>query len=43
VGERRVIQFNWVTSGRDRQIVMLRHHASAWFKRAVKLLMPTQH
>jgi SM-20-related protein len=29
VGERRVIQFNWVTSEGNRQITMLRHRASA--------------
>jgi len=32
-GERRVIQFNWVTSDGDRRIAMLRHHVSASFKR----------
>jgi SM-20-related protein len=32
-GERRVIQFNWVTSEGDRSIAMLRHHVSASFKR----------
>jgi hypothetical protein len=32
-GERRVIQFNWVTSEGDRRITMLRHHLSAAFKR----------
>ena len=32
-GERRVIQFNWVTSEGDRRLVMLRHHVSASFKR----------
>ena len=32
-GERRVIQFNWVTSEGDRRIVMLRHHLSATVKR----------
>ena len=32
-GERRVIQFNWVTSEGDRRIAMLRHHVSAAFKR----------
>ena len=30
-GERRVIQFNWLTSEGNRQIAMLRHHASAAF------------
>ena len=32
-GERRVIQFNWVTSEGDRRIAMLRHHLSATVKR----------
>ncbi len=32
-GERRVLQFNWVTSESDRRIAMLRHHVSASFKR----------
>jgi hypothetical protein len=33
IGERRVIQFNWVTSEGNRRITMLRHQASAPFKR----------
>jgi SM-20-related protein len=33
VGERRVIQFNWVTTEGNRRIAMLRHHLSAPFKR----------
>jgi hypothetical protein len=32
-GERRVIQFNWVTSEGDRRVAMLRHHLSAAVKR----------
>jgi SM-20-related protein len=32
-GERRVIQFNWVTSEGDRRMTMLRHHLSATVKR----------
>jgi SM-20-related protein len=40
VGERRVIQFNWVMSESNRQIVMLRHHASASFKRVLGMLLP---
>jgi SM-20-related protein len=32
-GERRVIQFNWVTSEGDRKLAMLRHHVSAPLKR----------
>ena len=39
-GERRVIQFNWVTSEGNRRITMLRHHASAPFKRLMGLLRP---
>jgi SM-20-related protein len=41
VGERRVIQFNWVTSESNRQIVMLRHHASAAVKRMLDMLRPS--
>ena len=37
-GERRVIQFNWVTSERERRVAMLRHHLSAPFKRALAAL-----
>lgn len=33
VGERRVIQFNWVTSPGNQRVAMLRHHVSAPFKR----------
>ncbi len=43
VGERRVIQFNWVTSEGNRQIAMLRHHASASFKRVLAMLTPGRH
>ena len=43
VGERRVIQFNWVTSEGNRQIAMLRHHASASLKRLLGLLVPSRH
>jgi SM-20-related protein len=43
VGERRVIQFNWVTSEGNRQITMLRHHASASIKRALGMLLPGRH
>jgi hypothetical protein len=39
-GERRVIQFNWVTSEGDRRIAMLRHHVSAPFKRVLAALRP---
>jgi SM-20-related protein len=39
-GERRVIQFNWLTSAGNRQIAMLRHHTSAAFKRMVQTLRP---
>jgi hypothetical protein len=39
-GERRVIQFNWLTSEGNRQIAMLRHHTSAAFKRVFQTLRP---
>jgi hypothetical protein len=40
VGDRRVIQFNWVASERDQRIVMIRHLASATAKRMVAALLP---
>jgi len=39
-GERRVIQFNWLTSEGNRQIAMLRHHTSASFKRMLQMILP---
>jgi SM-20-related protein len=42
VGERRVIQFNWLTSQGNRQIAMLRHHTSASFKRLLRMVMPSR-
>jgi hypothetical protein len=39
-GERRVIQFNWLTSQGNRQIAMLRHHSSASFKRMLQMILP---
>ena len=39
-GERRVIQFNWLTSAGNRQIAMLRHHTSASFKRVLQMILP---
>ncbi len=39
-GERRVIQFNWVTSDGDRRIAMLRHQVSASFKRLIAAAKP---
>jgi SM-20-related protein len=39
-GERRVIQFNWLTSQGNRQIAMLRHHTSASFKRLLRMVRP---
>jgi SM-20-related protein len=36
-GERRVIQFNWVTTQRSRQLVMLRHRLSAQVKHVKSL------
>jgi hypothetical protein len=41
VGERRVIQFNWLTSLGNRQIAMLRHHTSASFKRLLQMVIPS--
>jgi hypothetical protein len=38
-GERRVIQFNWVTSEAERRIAMLRHHLSAPIKRMTAALL----
>jgi hypothetical protein len=43
VGERRVIQFNWLTSQGNRQIAMLRHHTSASLKRLLQMVMPSRH
>jgi len=40
-GERRVIQFNWVTSEGDRRLAMLRHHVSAPFKRLIAAMRPS--
>jgi SM-20-related protein len=41
VGERRVIQFNWVTSEGDKRLAMLRHHVSAPFKRLIAAMRPS--
>ncbi len=41
-GERRVIQFNWVTSDGDRRLAMLRHHVSASFKRLFAAASPNR-
>jgi SM-20-related protein len=38
VGERRVVQFNWVTSEGNRRLAMLRHHASASLKRMIAMV-----
>jgi len=43
VGARRVIQFNWVTSESNRQIALLRHHASASAKRILARILPARH
>jgi SM-20-related protein len=40
-GERRVIQFNWVTSEGDRRLAMLRHHVSAPLKRLFAAMRPS--
>lgn len=42
VGERRVIQFNWVTSEGNRRLAMLRHQVSAPFKRIFAALRPSR-
>jgi hypothetical protein len=39
-GERRVIQFNWVTSDGERRLAMLRHQVSASFKRLFAAAKP---
>ena len=41
-GERRVIQFNWLTSQGNRQIAMLRHQTSASFKRVLQMILPNR-
>ena len=41
-GERRVIQFNWVTSEGDRRMAMLRHRVSASFKRLFAAAAPNR-
>jgi hypothetical protein len=42
LGQRRVIQFNWLMSQGNRQIAMLRHHASAAFKRVRQMILPSR-
>ncbi len=42
-GERRVIQFNWVTSEGDKKLAMLRHHVSAPLKRLLAVVRPGAH
>ena len=42
VGERRVIQFNWVTTPGNQRIAMLRHHVSAPLKRLWGALRATR-
>ena len=39
-GDRRVIQFNWLTTAGNKQIAMLRHHTSASFKRVLQMILP---
>ncbi len=41
-GERRVIQFNWLTSQGNRKIAMLRHHTSASVKRVLQMILPNR-
>lgn len=40
IGERRVIQFNWVTDKGNQKLVMLRHHFSIPFKKVMALVRP---
>jgi SM-20-related protein len=42
-GERRVIQFNWVTSEGNRHTAMLRHHVSASIKKLLAAVRPRTH
>ena len=42
-GERRVIQFNWVTSEGDSKLAMLRHQVSAPLKRLLAAVRPGAH
>lgn len=42
VGERRVIQFNWVTTPGNQRVAMLRHHVSAPLKRLWGALRATR-
>jgi len=42
VGERRVIQFNWLRSQGNRHIAMLRHQTSASFKRLLQMVIPNR-
>jgi SM-20-related protein len=42
VGERRVIQFNWVTSSGNQRVTMFRHHVSAPFKRLLGAIRGTR-
>jgi SM-20-related protein len=41
-GERRVIQFNWLTTQGNQQIANLRHHTSASFKRIMQMIRPAR-
>jgi hypothetical protein len=43
IGNRRVVQFNWVASERDQRIVILRHLVSATAKRMVAAILPGRH
>jgi len=40
IGERRVIQFNWVTDKGSQRLVTLRHHISIPFKKVMSLVRP---
>lgn len=39
-GERRVVQFNWLTSPSNQRIAVLRHQTSAMIKRLTRMLLP---
>ncbi len=41
-GERRGIQFHWLTTQGNQQIAMLRHHTSASFKRLIQMIRPAR-
>ena len=42
IGERRVIQFNWVTGSESQRLAILRHRLSASVKHALRLVKPSK-